>query len=130
MSSRYLEHKFRLKNDRYRKERGGMAKFLNVSCTFCDTWLLLYQKDGRGNLLRFYLNRIFVPSSLAELQNRDFQRFQNMGNLICHQCGNLIGTPMLHSDNRLAYRLKRGSFFKEKSDGTYLELLSEIKDKE
>ena len=106
--------RYRLKNDRSRKDRGGDAQFLALSCASCNAKLLLYQKDGRGNLLRLYLNRIFAPSRLAELQNKGIQRPQDMKNLNCPECGNLIGTPMRHLDDRLAYRLKRGSFSKEK----------------
>ncbi len=114
------KQQFRLKNDRYRKERGGTARFLNIGCAACGTWVLLYQKDGPGNFLRLYLNRIFAPPRLSELQGRaDIQCPQDMENLTCPQCRQLIGTPMRHLDDRLAYRLHKGSFFKKKSDGTY-----------
>jgi len=120
MSIEHPKQQFSLKNDRYRKERGGTAKFLNISCAACGAWILLYQKDGPGNLLRLYLNRIFAPPHLSELQGRpDLQRPQDMENLICPQCGQLVGTPMRHLDDRLACRLMKGSFSKKKSDGTY-----------
>lgn len=119
MCNKSLKKQFKLKNDKYRKDRGGTAKFFNVSCSACGTWLLLYQKDGPGNFLRLYLNRIFAPPHLAELQDKDIHRHQDMENLTCPKCGNLIGTPMRHIDDRLAYRLQKGSFSKEKSDGTY-----------
>lgn len=120
MSIEHPKQQFSLKNDRYRKERGGTAKFLNISCAACGTWMLLYQKDGPGNLLRLYLDRIFAPPHLSALQGRsDLQRPQDMENLTCPQCGQLIGTPMRHLDDRLAYRLHKGSFSKKKSDGTY-----------
>lgn len=113
---------FTLKNDRYRKDRGGSAKFLNIYCAACNHWLLLYQKDGPGNLLRLYLNRIFAPPKLAELQSQPrVQRPQDLENLTCPQCGKLIGTPMRHLDDRVAFRLQKGSFAKKKSDGAYPE---------
>ena len=131
MTNEHSKQQFTLKNDKYRKERGGTAKFFNISCASCGTWVLLYQKDGPGNLLRFYLNRVFAPPHLAELQDKGFQRPQDMENLICPHCGKLIGTPMRHLDDRLAYRLQRGSFSKEKSDGTYpLEITPETEEKE
>ena len=36
-----------------------------------------------------------------------------MPNLICQRCETVIGTPMLHVDGRLAFRLRPGFFSKE-----------------
>ncbi|TSC71701.1 MAG: hypothetical protein G01um101438_955 [Parcubacteria group bacterium Gr01-1014_38] len=111
---------FTLKNDRYRKLRGGVAKFLDIFCAKCNTWVLLYQKDGIGRVLRFYLNRIFAPPSLAALQHRaDITEPKDMSNLVCPSCGALLGTPFQYNDGRLAYRLPKGSIAKKNSDGTY-----------
>lgn len=112
--------KFTLKNDRYRKVRGGTAKFMDISCANCRTWILLYQKDGIGKMLRFYLNRIFAPPALASLQNRaNINQPNDVPNLVCPSCGAVIGSPFLYDDGRLAYRLKKGTFSKKTSDGTY-----------
>src|SRR3989344_4579357 len=50
-----------LKNDKYRKTRGGYSRLLNISCEKCGTNICLYQKDGPGNLRRMYLDRITEP---------------------------------------------------------------------
>ena len=111
---------FTLKNDRYRKVRGGSAKFLDISCAACNTWILLYQKDGPGRVLRLYLNRIFAPPVLAQLQDRaDIGETKNMTNLVCSSCGVVLGSPMKYDDGRLAYNLRHGLIAKKKSDGTY-----------
>ncbi len=112
-----LTQKFTLKNDRYRKVRGGTAKFMDISCANCGTWILLYQKDGIGKVLRFYLNRIFAPLALASLQHRT--NLADVPNLACPSCGAVIGSPFVYDDGRLAYRLKKGTFSKKTSDGTY-----------
>ena len=112
--------KFTLKNDRYRKVRGGNAKFLDISCTSCGEWVLLYQKDGPGRLVRLYLNRIFAPPVLAQLQDRaDISQTKDMTNLVCSSCGAVIGSPLKYDDGRLAYHLRSGLIAKKKSDGTY-----------
>lgn len=101
----------KLKNDRYRKVRGGKAKILNISCAKCGTLILKYQKDGDGSLHRCYLNRIIAPEKLVGLDNAYSQQ-KEMTNLICEKCGSLIGTPMKHSDGRLAFRLIKGNYSK------------------
>jgi hypothetical protein len=107
---------FELKNDKYRKARDGVAKFLDISCANCGTWLLLYQKDGIGTVKRLYLNRIFAPASLAALQtNSAITSTKHMKKLTCTNCNAIIGTPMLYDDGRLAYLLRLGSFSKKKN---------------
>ncbi|MEO8886659.1 MAG: hypothetical protein ABI367_11390 [Mucilaginibacter sp.] len=104
------------KKDKYRKARGGKARFLDVICVNCRQVLLLYQKDGDGNLLRCYLNRIFAPSNYEMLQNdAAIREPKDMPNLICSNCNEVIGVPMRHVDGRLAFRLRQGHFSKRKS---------------
>lgn len=47
-----------LKNDRYRKARGGRSRLLSISCEKCDATICSYQKDGPGNLRRMYIDRM------------------------------------------------------------------------
>lgn len=109
----------KLKNDRYRKVRGGSAELLTLYCAKCSVFVLLYQKDGPGKLIRCYLNRIFAPSSLEALQHdRRFQQPSDVPALKCSHCSNLIGVPMRYDDGRLAYRLVPGSFYKRKAAGS------------
>ncbi len=83
-----------IKNDHYRRARGGNTKILAISCTNCDHQLCQYQKDGIGALKRLYFDR-FIGS------------YPNSNELRCSQCGALIGTKMLYQkEKRLAYRLK------------------------
>lgn len=108
-------HSLSLKNDRYRKARGGMAAFLTLYCTKCNAWLLLYQKDGSGQLHRCYLNRIFAPSGLEQLQyDSHIREARDLTSLICDSCGSIVGHPMRHGDGRLAFRLIPGTFRKRK----------------
>ena len=110
---------YSLKNDRYAKSRGGNSHFLDIYCSKCNHFLLLYQKDGQGALLRLYLDRIFEPSSIARLQF-DCHSKNDMPNLKCPNCQNLVALPMVYKpENRLAFSLIRGMFVKKKSKGTY-----------
>lgn len=101
----------KLKNDKFRKVRGGKSKVLNISCSKCNKLVLQYQKDGDGSLHRCYLNRIISPETQTGLQNI-YSLPKEMTNLTCMQCHQIIGTPMRHSDNRLAYRLLKGNYIK------------------
>jgi hypothetical protein len=97
------------RRDSFRQKRGGTSKLLIVSCTACKAAVLSYQKDGIGDLLRCYLNRIAAPPALAALQH-SAQKKSDLTPLICPECKAVMGVPMLHSDGRLAFRLVPGSF--------------------
>lgn len=103
-----------MKKDKYLRVRGGTAKILDIHCAKCGAWILKYQKDGMGQLLRCYLNRIFTPPELATLQHGSTIREQkDMPNLVCPKCNVIIGTPMRHEDGRFAYRLMKGTYTKK-----------------
>lgn len=102
-----------LKNDKFRRIRGGKAVLLTVYCSSCSFPVLVYQKDGDGELLRCYLNRIVGPPSFANLQDT-VERLSLLQNLACPCCQTVLGSPMVHSDGRLAFRLKRGKVRKRR----------------
>lgn len=109
-----------MKTDKYLRKRGGTAQMIYVVCAKCGEKILYYQKDRFGWLKRCYLNRIFAPSNLEKLQHdKDIKTPNDLPNLTC-SCGNLIGTPMMHKDKRLAFRLERGSFTRKKFKKEYL----------
>src|SRR5437016_5551953 len=84
-----------LKKDKYSKTRGGNSHFLDIFCGACSSHIALYQKDGRGSLLRMYLDKIFAPPVLAALQHQVTKK-EGMSNLQCPKCHAIIGTPMLY----------------------------------
>lgn len=110
--------KHKPKNDSYRRSRGGTTRFFDLYCSKCGGHLLLYQKDGPGNLLRLYFDRIFEPSAfVSKLRVRTPK---DAPSLRCPNCTNNIGTPMLYErEKRLSYLLRPGSFMKLRSDGTF-----------
>lgn len=83
-----------LKNDRYKKARGGRSRLLKIACRICGSPICLYQKDGSGALRRMYLDRMNAPAvSLARKS------------LTCPE-GHLLGVKMLYEkEKRPAFRL-------------------------
>ena len=111
--------KFKFKKDSYSRARGGSSEFLNIYCASCQTHVALYQKDGPGSLLRMYLDRIFAPPELSGLQ-LTVRSKKEMPALKCPKCQSFIGTPMVYElENRLAFRLNRGTFSKKRGNGIY-----------
>ena len=93
-------------NDHFKTRRGGTSKWLMVSCRECQADLFVYQKDGTGQLLRIYLDRIFSALS----GQRPYKGFteQQLGALVCLRCDTMIGVPMTYkkyAENRLAERI-------------------------
>jgi|SRR3989339_1005278 len=86
-------HIQKFKNDRYKKNRGGYSRLLDISCEICKTHVCFYQKDGSGILKRMYLDRIF--------------NFKNKSkNLQCIKCKNILGTYFIYQkEKRPAFRL-------------------------
>ena len=89
-------------NDKFKKNRGGYSRLLNISCGHCNNHLLYYRKDGPGILKRMYLDRI-VKTDL------DIDK-----NLICPSCKSLLAVPMIYEkENRQALRLFVGAVTKK-----------------
>ena len=83
-----------LKNDKYRKTRGGYSRLLSISCEKCGSNICIYQKDGPGNLRRMYLDRIIDPK--ISLSRKD---------LSCPK-GHLLGVKIIYEkEKRPAFRM-------------------------
>jgi len=84
----------KFKNDRYKKNRGGYSRLLKIFCQKCGSLVCLYQKDGPGNLLRMYIDRII--DSKVSVSNKA---------LSCAK-GHLLGVKIIYEkENRPAFRL-------------------------
>ena len=91
--------KFEFKKDKYSQARGGNSLFLEIFCANCNAKILVYQKDGPGNLLRMYCDRILLPHGLVELLLTK-KRKQDITNLICKGCGKIIAPCTTRYANR------------------------------
>ena len=101
---------FSFKKDKYKSARGGYSRLLNICCRKCESLVLIYQKDGPGNLRRLYMDRIFAPDELSNLQTLDLK---NILTLKCKKCGEVLGTPYIYQkEKRKAFRLYQDSIIK------------------
>ena len=88
------------------------SKHLDISCAQCGNFLVRYKKEGSGQLIRLYLDKILGPKSLVDLKS--VSKKSSLPVLVCLECNHLVGHPMQHEGNRLAYRMIKGSFKKSK----------------
>ncbi|MFA6295393.1 MAG: hypothetical protein WC666_03140 [Candidatus Paceibacterota bacterium] len=83
-----------LKNDKYRRVRGGYSRLLHICCQKCGGQICLYQKDGPGNLRRMYIDR--MNETKVSISRKDL----SCGN------GHLLGVRIVYDkEKRPAYRL-------------------------
>src|SRR5438067_331642 len=81
-------------HDKYKKARGGYSRLLQISCLKCGEEICQYQKDGKGHLLRMYVDRISDPK--VSLSKKD---------LSCNN-GHFLGVRTVYEkENRPAFRL-------------------------
>jgi hypothetical protein len=108
---------FKLRRDRFMSARGGTSTFYNIYCAHCRQWIMLYQKDGVGNLFRLYLDRIHAPEQLAQLRD-SVGGSKKFTGLMCGKCNASVGMPMVYQrEGRSAFRLIPGAIIKQKNDG-------------
>lgn len=75
---------------------------LNIRCGQCKNDFVIYQKVGRGNVLRMYLERI--TACAVDLKSLPDQ-------LSCPNCRQHIADKIiLKEKNRLAYRMRRSTY--------------------
>lgn len=102
---------FSFKKDKYKNTRGGHSRLLNVCCRKCESIIVVYQKDGPGNLRRLYLDRIFSPAELVALQDLNIK---DISILQCRKCGEVLGTPYIFlKEKRKAFRLYQDAVIKK-----------------
>jgi hypothetical protein len=101
---------FSFKKDKYKAARGGHSRLLNVCCRKCESVVVVYQKDGPGNLRRLYLDRIFEPVEMVGLQALSIKEVPA---LKCKKCAEVLGTPYIYiKEKRKAFRLYQDSVIK------------------
>ena len=90
----------RYKNPYYKRIRGSST--LLICCGYCKTDIALYQKLGKGILLRMYVDRIIRSS--VDLAGKP-------GALFCPNCQKQLATRVtLKRKNKEAYVMTRGVF--------------------
>lgn len=78
---------------------------LEIHCSSCHQYLITYQKDGPGPLLRCYWDRIHAPKEMCNLEEDSNQP----DFFTCSHCHTLIGEKILYQkEHRLAFALAEG----------------------
>jgi len=96
-------------------KRRGAPAMLVMKCAQCNAYVMSYQKDGPGPLLRCYLDRIHHPEILEKRQYEDFHKKTAL-KLSCPSCLVVIGSPIIYEkENRPAYHLRPGFFVLQKA---------------
>jgi hypothetical protein len=99
-----MEKKLVLKNDQYRKSRGGYARCLKIICKKCSSIICQYQKDGSGPLKRLYVDRILAPKLT----------WKNNQKLLCPQCKIWLGVAAFYpKEHRKSFMLFQDSVTKK-----------------
>jgi hypothetical protein len=104
-------NEFNFKKDKYKITRGTHSRLINLHCSGCETLFAIYQKDGPGNLKRLYLDRIFYPKELTNLDSKPLDKVPNLKCLICKED---IGTLYIYKkENRKAFKVYQDMIIKK-----------------
>lgn len=80
--------------DQYTEARGE-PKMLEITCRKCNAWVMDYQKDGPGKLLRCYLDRIYHPKALRKATFTQNEA-KSAPPLKCLKCETILGNPFIY----------------------------------
>ena len=102
---------FEFKRDKYKSARGLHSRLLNLFCRDCGEKILIYQKDGPGNLRRLYFDRIFSPKKWTNLKSKALGAVPILS---CPKCKEDIGTPYIYKkENRKAFKVYQDMLVKK-----------------
>lgn len=108
------ENSFSIHRDRFSERREGKSFIYEISCANCQTAIMIYQKDGKGDLIRCYLDRIFEIKNVKGLNEYESEVdiiLSELTNITCSNCNALIGTPIIYKpENRPAYQMRKGTY--------------------
>ncbi|MBI3633014.1 MAG: hypothetical protein HY226_01860 [Candidatus Vogelbacteria bacterium] len=83
-----------IKNDKYKKARGGYSRLLKIFCEKCSEEICLYQKDGPGVIKRMYVDRMI--NTKVSTSGKDLK---------CPNSHTLGVKFIYEKENRLAFRI-------------------------
>ncbi len=85
-----------LKQDKYREDRGGHSRLMEIQCAKCRGMICLYQKDSSGPLKRLYVDRILGRKIT----------WKNNAKFMCKKCKDLLGLASIYkTENRKCFIL-------------------------
>lgn len=89
-------------------------KTYHILCGKCETHVLTYHKYGAGKgILRLYQANIAAPENLVNLLSRHFSKINEVPNLICPSCEEVLGVPAISKGQKWVYRMRQGYFHRK-----------------
>ena len=93
---------------------GKKHKTYHILCGKCETHVLTYHKYGAGKgILRLYLSNIAAPENLIKKISDSRANGSKAPNLICPECEEVLGVPVVSKGQRWAYRMRQGYFHRK-----------------
>jgi len=90
------------------------SRSFNIFCSQCNEFILRYQKQGSGSLIRIYIKNILEPEQFKKFKNLKLK--SEIPRLDCPRCLQRVGINIIHKSGGFpAYRMIKGSFFKKES---------------
>ena len=85
-----------------------------IHCGKCSEYVLTYQKYGAGKgILRLYHTNIAAPENLVEVLQKDYRKINDVPNLCCPNCEEVLGTPAISKGQKWVYRMRQGYFHRK-----------------
>ena len=93
---------------------GKKHKTYKIKCGKCDAYVLTYHKYGAGkSILRLYHSNIAAPENLVKKLNSHFSKINEVPNLICPECEEVLGVPAISKGQKWVYRMRQGYFHRK-----------------
>ena len=75
--------------------------------------LTIIIEKGLTEILRLYLANIVEPETLANLHRSDYQRVNDVPNLACPDCEEVLGVPAVSKGQKWVFRMRQGYFHRK-----------------
>ena len=93
-------------------------KIYDIHCGKCQQYVLTYHKFGAGKgILRLYFAHIAAPAKLQNLHQKGFLKINEVPNLACPECSEVLGVSALSKGGKWVYRMRQGYFHRKLKKG-------------
>jgi len=104
----------RLGLDRLNATMSKKYKTYHIHCGKCSENVLTYHKYGAGKgILRLYHANIVAPENLVNILEKDYLKVNDVPNLVCPNCEEVLGTSTTSKGNKWVYRMRKGYFHRK-----------------
>lgn len=89
-------------------------KIYQINCGKCSEYVLTYHKFGAGKgILRLYHSNIVAPEKLVEILQKEYRKVNDVPNLSCPNCEEVLGTSTKSKGQKWVYRMRQGYFHRK-----------------